>query len=108
MANHTPGDWKKVAFYIIADYRKGGANRHIATLELGQKPGMPEIEGETLPLDEIEENGYLIAAAPDMYDAIRNALSDPRRDPETGLYCLNEAEVDRLRLAGLKARGVEA
>lgn len=52
-----------------------------------------------------EQRARLIAAAPTMYAAIEHALTDPRRDPETGMYCIDEDAINTLWAAFRAARG---
>ena len=68
---HTKGEWKitDVAFARWSTYRKSvtGA-RNFVTMDLGQ---VAEIHGDTE--DESLANAHLIASAPDMYEALKEA-----------------------------------
>lgn len=85
MTKHTPGPWiigephpNNACEYIVAD---GGGQ--IAIL-FGPMPGLPGDDGKFPPSPERDANAHLIAAAPELLDALKAAhkwlliCDDPR------------------------------
>lgn len=87
MTKHTPGPWmighphpNNACVYIVADGAK-----EIATL-FGPMYGLPDAGGNFPPSPERDANAHLIAAAPELLDALKAAHKCLliRDDPRSG------------------------
>jgi hypothetical protein len=72
MSQHTPGPWIKHSRFV---FRAGDGHLTICELQGsgGKYVERRELELDDPRFDEIHANGRLIAAAPDMLDALRQA-----------------------------------
>ena len=97
MTDHTPGPWYDVAFY--GNHSIGSVDVRVAEVV---RDGVDDVEGEA--------NARLIAAAPDLLDALRNALDTIEigqriRDPKWDGSAAPHSTIGMARAAIAKATG---
>ena len=93
---HTPGAWKAFRFFVAAE----GSLRRIADCQ-SKMPGDPDYNDQAA-IDEDCANARLIAAAPELLEACRDALPYIEQYAATRY---DHAFLSRLRAAILKAEG---
>lgn len=103
-ATHTPGPWEVVDEYDVFTIRQAGTNKEIAAIWCGD-----ESPPEHAAAAEGRANARLVAAAPELLEALRGMLDDYRTDsctfPECYSCLMSEAALKRTRAAIARSTG---